>query len=132
MSLCVIFMMLPVGIYAVVFTLQVGLHPYHWSWVHDNWDVVLRYPTKGAIPLWDRICWVVSGYVVVMFFGMGRDARGMYRTWLAAAGLGRLFPSLLQSETKSSQQGSMLSSMSNKAKQILRLKSKDSSRSGSV
>jgi pheromone a factor receptor len=132
MSLCVIFMMLPVGIYTVLFTMQNELHPYHWSWVHSNWDVVLRFPTNGAIALWDRVCWVLSGYVVFIFFGLGRDARGMYRTWLVAAGFGRVFPSLLESGVTSSQDKSMLSSMSSKAKQFLRLKSKDSTKFGSV
>ena len=132
MTLVVLLVLLPVDIYGVLFTLRTGLHPYHWSWVHDDWDVVLRIPTQGVIVQWDHITWVIGGYLVFIFFGTSCDAREMYRGWLVSAGFSGFFPSLEQPRAKSSQQSSMLSSLSNKAKRFLHLVSKEAQASNSL
>jgi pheromone a factor receptor len=132
MTLIVLLVLLPADIYGVLFTLRAGLHPYHWSWVHDDWNEVLRFPTQGVIVQWDHITWVIGGYLVFIFFGTSRDAQEMYRGWLLSAGFAKFFPSLEQPRTRSSQQSSMLSSLSNKAKRLLHLVSKDTKASNSL
>ena len=50
-------------------------------------------PSGGSI-VFDRWIWLSCGFVVLVFFGLGRDAVNMYRKNLLAVGLGKLFPCL--------------------------------------
>jgi pheromone a factor receptor len=55
--------------------------------------------------LYDRWINLACGFLIFIFFGMGRDAKGMYREWLVKVGLGKLFPVLLVDSRESSQRG---------------------------
>jgi pheromone a factor receptor len=45
--------------------------------------------------LYDRWANLACGFLVFLFFGLGRDAKNMYREWLVKMGLARLFPVLV-------------------------------------
>lgn len=48
--------------------------------------------------LYDRWTNLGCGLLIFFFFGLGKDAVGMYREWLVKLGLGGCFPVLLQTE----------------------------------
>lgn len=52
--------------------------------------------------LYDRWANLACGALVFLFFGLGRDAKNMYREWLVKIGLGRLFPVLAVPDGKGS------------------------------
>jgi pheromone a factor receptor len=63
------------------------IHEYSWSWLHSpGWSnrIIWVTPTGrgfGKIGL-DRWAQVVAGYILFALFGLGREAREMYKTWL--------------------------------------------------
>ncbi|KAI9837382.1 MAG: a-factor receptor [Sclerophora amabilis] len=86
--------------------------------------------TVFLIFIWSPIFCIIGGFysgcgfLLFLFFGTGNDAMKMYRGWLLKIGLGRFFPSLMQS--RASQAGSSTSasgrfgSLSSRAKLIFR------------
>jgi hypothetical protein len=102
LSFLILLFALPGSIYALIsFCLPdpingPPLHAYSWSEVHDNWNNAILVPEGYGRIHWDRWIWVVYGYTVFWCFGVGEDARRAYRSWLAALGFGRCFPSLCQ------------------------------------
>jgi pheromone a factor receptor len=66
--------------------------------------------------LYDRWINLACGCLIFFFFGMGKDAKGMYREWLIKVGLGRVFPVLLvESHGASSQRGGLSSGNSKRS-----------------
>ena len=68
-----------------------------WDWgvTHDpaRWQTVVFVPTFGAV--WpDRWVRASLGYAVFACFGLGADAKALYRSWFRALGFGVVFPSL--------------------------------------
>jgi pheromone a factor receptor len=68
---------------------------YSWKLIHEPsaWNQIGLIP-GGGHALIDRWILSASAFLVFIFFGLGRDATEMYRGWLLAIGLGRIFPSL--------------------------------------
>ncbi|KAL4764590.1 pheromone receptor [Aspergillus foveolatus] len=69
--------------------LSIPWHPYSWSLLHgpgSSWGVIERIPTGGAV-YFDRWIPVASAYTAFAFFGTGRDASRMYRSFLRPFGL---------------------------------------------
>ncbi|KAK4983391.1 a-factor receptor [Elasticomyces elasticus] len=66
--------------------------PYSWSAVHDPyaWSQIVVVPAS----IFDRWARTVAGILVFLYFGLGKDAVGMYKTWLLATGLKEIFPRL--------------------------------------
>jgi pheromone a factor receptor len=50
-------------------------------------------PTDGVVRF-DRWFSITTGFVIFLFFGLGKDALEMYRSWLVMIGFGKCFPSL--------------------------------------
>jgi pheromone a factor receptor len=94
MATALIAIFLPVALYIFVLNLSYPAmrRTYSWSRVH-NWTPV--YFTRSySGETFD--CWVevVTGYVVFISFGFGRDALSTYRRVLHNLGLGKIFPRL--------------------------------------
>jgi pheromone a factor receptor len=121
LSIFTVLIVLPAQIYALVVLSGFKMHKYSWSRTHHNWGEVIRIPSGGQLREWVHIIWVPCGYLVFLFFGFGGEARKMYVEWLKQAGVGKLFPSLLE-ERPPSQPGTgktgLLSSMASKAKSL--------------
>jgi pheromone a factor receptor len=97
MSSIVIVFLLPSCFYELGFLLLSKIppmHAYSWSFVHSNWDIIRKYPSLGLPVHWDRWMWISSGYIVFLCFGIGREARAMYRDCLLAMRLGRIISGL--------------------------------------
>jgi pheromone a factor receptor len=110
-STLIIFVTLPLSIHGAYYPYRHGLIPYSWKLVHSGWVVILE-PTLGKFPHWDSILYAVSGYLVFGLFGLGQDAKSMYKGWMSASGLNKYFSSI-NSSTRSSI-GSKLLSFSSK------------------
>ncbi|KAF2452296.1 GPCR fungal pheromone mating factor, partial [Lineolata rhizophorae] len=86
MTLILIVGTLPVQVYVLAYNMSGPLQPYSWSEVHgDSWDTIMTVPSYGTV-LFYRWTWIVMGFLVFVFFGMGRDASSMYRRWLEKLG----------------------------------------------
>lgn len=109
------------------------MHPYSWSRVHGReWNTILLVRSDGKV-LPDRWLRIGLGFLEFFFFGLGQDAMGMYRRWLIAFGLARVFPSLARARRQtSSSSSSSWSSLGSRAKSLLRWKKLDSSVTSSV
>ncbi|KAI1943976.1 a-factor receptor [Ophidiomyces ophidiicola] len=80
--------------------------PFSWSQVHGpDWYVIFKY-TMGGKVFFDRWIQVIAGYLLFIFFGFGKDATLMYRSFLLKLGLGRIFPALEHPHLMSSGYGS--------------------------
>jgi pheromone a factor receptor len=70
-------------------------------WETFSWDVVHgpKSKTIEKVPMYgqvyyDRWIHVAAGFLLFLFFGLGRDAILMYQSTLVKLGFGRVFPSL--------------------------------------
>jgi pheromone a factor receptor len=124
MSLLVILLLLPSVLYQLVFILDgsyAPLHRYSWSLVHDGWNVTVLVKSGGSPAHWHRWIWIACGYIVFAFFGIGSDARKMYKKWLVFVGLSKVFQSFFAqegTENKSSSEFTWFVSVSSKAKML--------------
>lgn len=93
MSLTLIVLGLPVQFYVLYQNTRFPLVPYSWNRIHGPgwWDIILI-PTEGSVTF-DRWIQLAVGFTVFVFFGLGHDMKKMYRKWLLACGLGKVFPS---------------------------------------
>jgi pheromone a factor receptor len=94
MSSIVVVFLLPVSFYQLGYFIMSEtppMHPYSWSFVHSEWNVIRKYPSLGLPVHWDRWMWISCGYIVFSCFGVGREARAMYRDWLFSIGLRQIF-----------------------------------------
>lgn len=81
----------PIQAYMVYVQVKLSMpwHPFSWSLLHgpgSSWGVIERIPTGGAV-YFDRWIPVASAYTAFAFFGTGRDASRMYRSFLRPFGL---------------------------------------------
>ena len=99
--------LLPVEIYVLVSNLPEAGFPssFDWAVVHNpqTFQYVLAY--HSAV-FYDRWVNVVVGLLIFFLFGLGRDAKRMYRRWLLVVGLGRVFPGLQRETGVDSRSGS--------------------------
>jgi pheromone a factor receptor len=130
MCAIVIVFLLPSSFYQLEWFLTATtppMHRYSWSYVHSDWNHIYMFPSYGSPVHWDRWMWISCGYIVFLCFGIGREARAMYRDWLLAIGLGRYFSYLekmLSKPTSESKNSSTwYNSVSSKAKLVFVRKS---------
>ncbi|KAL4817096.1 pheromone A receptor-domain-containing protein [Aspergillus spinulosporus] len=95
----------PMQAYMVYMQVKVSMpwHPFSWSLLHgpgSSWGVIERIPTGGVV-YFDRWIPIASGYTAFAFFGTGRDASRMYRSFLRPFGLDCCF-SPMESTTSGS------------------------------
>ena len=93
-SIVLILVVFPAEVYVLYKNSAVPMGPYSWSDVHGpTWWNIILVPSGGTV-LFDRWMQIGAGLVLFIFFGLGQDAKAMYRRWLVKIGLGRLFPCL--------------------------------------
>ena len=111
-SIVLIMAVFPAEIYVLYENSVVPMEPYRWSEVHGPtwWDIVLV-PSGGTV-LFDRWMQIGAGLALFLFFGLGQDAKAMYRRWLVNIGLGRCFPCLYSRAANQQQSSSTTSSRS--------------------
>ena len=111
-SIVLIMAVFPAEIYVLYENSVVPMGPYRWSEVHGPtwWDIVLV-PSRGTV-LFDRWMQIGAGLALFLFFGLGQDAKAMYRRWLVNIGLGQCFPCLYSRAANQQQSSSTTSSRS--------------------
>lgn len=94
MSLTLIVLFLPLQFYVLYRNASFPQHPYSWNDIHGpSWWQIIKIPTGGSV-IFDRWIRIALGFTIFIFFGLGKDATAMYRSWLLKIGLARIFPSL--------------------------------------
>lgn len=94
MSFIIIVVVLPVQLYMFYQNVSFPFSPYNWKSIHGpSWSDIILVPTGGAVYS-DRWVHIGTGLAVFFFFGFGRDAIKMYRSWLIKTGFGTIFPGL--------------------------------------
>ena len=94
LSMTLIAVVLPTQCYVLYRNSAVPLLPYSWSAVHGpNWNDVALIPTGGRV-VFDRWIEIAIGLALFPFFGLGQDAKVMYRKGLLKIGFGKAFPCL--------------------------------------
>ncbi|QVM11928.1 a-factor receptor [Coccidioides posadasii str. Silveira] len=127
----------PVQIYVLFFNITGfgPLLPFSWAEVHGpEWQVIEKYPMGGKV-FFDRWIHVTAGFLLFAFFGFGKDATLMYRSFLLKLGLGRLFPGLQHPHIMGSGHGSSRSkggSLGSRTRIIFRGKSEDTTTMSTV
>lgn len=85
---------LPCEGYVVHYDLILSLpwHSYSWSRIHGpEWYEIAKFPTQGQV-FFDRWTPIAAGFMLLIFFGFGRDATRIYRMFFWRIGLGYCFP----------------------------------------
>lgn len=108
LSMTLIAILVPTQAYILYQNSVVPLIPYSWESIHGRgWDTVYIMPTKGVV-IFDRWVQIAAGFALFPFFGLGQDAKKLYRKGLLKIGLGRVFPSLHHELSPRNQQGSLI------------------------
>ena len=86
---------LPVQIYVFVLNMAYPITGFSWSETHDpaRWQTFILVPTAGVVYP-DRWIRAPLGLPVFLCFGLGPEAKALYRSWLLTLGFGHFFPSL--------------------------------------
>ncbi|KAI5276656.1 fungal pheromone STE3G-protein-coupled receptor [Aureobasidium subglaciale] len=119
-SMILILGITPVQIYIIFTQYPRGeTYPFSFSVLHDpqTWNIIVGMPSAV---IYDRWINLVCGFLVFFAFGLGKDAKGVYREWLVKMGLGRWFSVLLVESEGVSQRGQL---STNNSKMPLRRKS---------
>lgn len=96
LSFIIILLVLPLQMYVMYMNVAImlPLQPFSWHQVlGPDWDIILRVPTGGVLKP-ERWIPVAASILLFVFFGLGQDAVGMYRSGLRKIGVGRFFPCL--------------------------------------
>ncbi|SLM41278.1 GPCR fungal pheromone mating factor, STE3 [Lasallia pustulata] len=94
MSLTLIVFFLPLQMYVLYRNASFPQHPYSWNNIHGpSWWQIIEIPTARSV-IFDRWIRIALGFTIFVFFGLGKDATAMYRSWLLKLGFGSVFPSL--------------------------------------
>ncbi|KAJ5926896.1 hypothetical protein N7516_008669 [Penicillium verrucosum] len=96
LALSMLVCILPLQGYVVYNDIVLSLpwHNYSWSRIHNGkWNTINMIPIDGTV-FFDRWIPVVSGFMIFIFFGFGRDATRIYRTVFWYLGLSYCFPSI--------------------------------------
>lgn len=93
--------------------------PFDLATVHrDGWDQI-DYSPISTVPwthMYGTYAYAFESLVVFLYFGLTKDAHDLYREYLRALGLGKIFPKLNQEYFPSDQPPASLSSMWSRAK----------------
>lgn len=105
-SFTLIVVIFPVQFYIFYINLSFPRIPYSWNLIHGKewWNIILI-PTGGVVAF-DRWVRLACGFLVFLFFGLGKDAVNMYSTWLCKLGLGKVFPDLERRDSNASSETS--------------------------
>lgn len=121
LSMILIVVVLPTETYALYRNSVVPLVPYSWDEVHGpDWNTFEFYPSGGTV-VFDRWVQIALGFAIFPFFGLGQDAKKMYRSWLLKTGCGRIFPCLYNHPSMKHSQSSLTSSRPNSLGSRVRL-----------
>jgi pheromone a factor receptor len=94
MAFILIVVAFPTQIYVLYENSVIPMIPYSWVAIHgSDWPTIELVPSGGTV-LFDRWIQIGAGFVLFVFFGLGQDAKAMYRKWLIKVGFGRCFPFL--------------------------------------
>lgn len=127
-SICILWLMISIPLQIYVITQQASTPhtPFNWDLVHDPeaWQNIRMIPSNGSIA-YTRYIWLVSAFMVFVFFGFGRDATKMYAKGLCAIGLDKCLPILKDDPVpaRSTSHSGTINSVSSKAKMLLTRKS---------
>ena len=116
-------LVLPVQFYVLYQNSVTPLIPFDWNLFHGSawWNISLV-PTGGTV-LFDRWIQIAAGYAVFIFFGLGQEAKTMYRKWLIKFGVGKIFPSLhhspLPKPNRALTNGSQANSIASRARMLV-------------
>lgn len=86
----------PIQCFVVYWNTNLSLpwHTYSWTAVHGPWfNHINKVPSYGQA-FFDRWVPTAASFLVFVFFGCGKDAKELYRSYLRFLGLGHWFPSL--------------------------------------
>jgi pheromone a factor receptor len=112
MSLLLCFATLPYSWYLLYTEVKSITGPFDWSTVHGpKFNSVIMIPS-GGLPYYDSWGRIAVGYVIFFVFGTGQDAKTLYKKMLVACGLGRIWPSLHNTEDTSTSRSRSSSSRS--------------------
>ena len=82
LSSILIGVILPSQAYILAMNLTHQYQPYSWSRVHgDSWNSALLLPSEENVPF-DRWIRIGSGFLIFVFFGIGKDAVILYKSWI--------------------------------------------------
>ena len=82
LSFILIGVILPSQTYILAINLTHQYQPYSWSRVHgDGWNSALLLPNEDDVPF-DRWIRIGSGFLIFIFFGIGKDAVMLYKSWI--------------------------------------------------
>ncbi|KAG8623445.1 hypothetical protein KVT40_008421 [Elsinoe batatas] len=89
LALGFVFLIFPVTLYLLFQNWPRDPSPFDWGRVHDYeaWKQIAMVPCLGSVGV-DKWMQVVAGGLVFGLFGVGSEARGMYKGWLTGIGLG--------------------------------------------
>ena len=127
-AICLSWLLISISlqIYFIKQSANVAHMPFDWALVHNPelWDDILKLPSGGSV-FYTRYVWLVSAFLVFIFFGFGRDASRMYAKGLRAVGLGRCLPFLKADQTsaRNPSQSGTINSVTSKARLLLERKS---------
>ena len=113
----------PVQLYVLYFNITASWpwSPYSWSAVHGpHWGEIEKLPANGQV-FFDRWIQITAGFLLFVFFGFGKDATLMYRSWLLKFGMGRFLTTLNHPHIVSQRQissSTRFGSFSSRAKMI--------------
>lgn len=112
--------------YSIKLAADIEHVPFDWALVHDPevWGQIDKRSSHGTV-IYTRYVWLVSAFLVFVFFGFGRDAGKMYARGLRAVGLGNCLPFLKIDPTpvRSTSQSGTVNSVSSKARLMFGRKS---------
>jgi pheromone a factor receptor len=101
LSCLLLIFFVPVVFYVFYTNINVDRIPYDWDLVHgEEWFEIERYPLGNRISF-DRWIPIGTGLLMFLFFGLGKDALSMYKSWLCAIGLKNCAPTTLTSPKSS-------------------------------
>ncbi|KAK9462086.1 GPCR fungal pheromone mating factor, partial [Lipomyces oligophaga] len=85
-SLSIVLVALPLSIYVLVKNIQNGVKSFSWSATHDptNWSQIIVLPNAG--PRYDFLFYPLCALCLFLFFGLGSDAKVMYRDFFISIG----------------------------------------------
>lgn len=127
-AICISWLLIsiPLQIFFIKQAADVPHVPFDWALVHDPdfWAQIDKKPSHGSV-IYTRYVWLVSAFMVFVFFGFGRDAGRMYARGLRAVGLGNCLPFLKTDQTpvRSTSQSGTVNSVSSKARLMFGRKS---------
>ncbi|KAJ5353884.1 hypothetical protein N7541_006448 [Penicillium brevicompactum] len=93
LALSMLVCILPVQTFVLYWNISLALpwHPYTWNKSHGaQWFEIIKVPVGNQV-FFDRWTPIVSGFMIFIFFGFGRDATRMYNALFWYLGLGYCF-----------------------------------------